>query len=286
MLSFASGFLVELSWIAVWTSAVQHQAESRPLSRPRAANGDLANGPPSWIRRAVGSLPSSIVSPRNNGNYLQRRGPQRAPKIKSVRSTVSSPRPMGHLISGNVSPPDASPKGRPLATATRSKRIIQHQHTAAEGASKGPLNGGGASCLSLNHSSAVSSCLNRASSNNSSEGTEDNSGSSSLPTEMDPMRNGRRRCIPSNRLRRRRGQQLEPRSSVSLAVMLCCLRWFCLLLFLSAPLYLFLLLLPIALVGWLQVPASLCLFGAHVPRLVIAKHCRHSHFPSFKVAAM
>ncbi|KAL8273272.1 hypothetical protein Esti_002773 [Eimeria stiedai] len=263
----ATGFLAELCWMAVWASAQQQQNDSRPLSRPRCADGDSCADAPSWLRRGMGNQPSTAASPRNNGNSLQRRGPQRAPRTRSTLSTVSSPRPSN--TSGG--PSNIPPKGVPLAVPPGSKRPFRQRHNAlAEEKPKGLSMAGGASVLSLNHNGDMNNCMNRMSSSNSgSEGTGDHSGNSNSPTQAGPVTSTRRRCSGSLRPRRRRGQQMEPRSAVCLSVALACARWFGLLLFLSAPLFLFLLLLPVALVGWLQVPASLCLFGAHVPRLHI-----------------
>ncbi|KAL8431551.1 hypothetical protein Efla_000597 [Eimeria flavescens] len=265
-----TGFFAELCWIAVWAFAQQQQNDSRPLSRSRLSEGGSSEVAPSWIRGAVGTQPSTAASPHGGGNSLQRRGPQRAPKIKSTNSTVASPRHTGQPSSAVGGPPSMLPKGNPLAVPPRSKRPFQQQHNAVtDGNSKGPSNAGGPSALSLNHSSNLNTCVNRvSSSNSSSEGTGDHSRNSTSPTEAGPISSHRRWCSGNLRPRRRRGQQLEPSSYACLSAALSCARWFGLLLFLSAPLFLFLLLLPVTLVGWLQVPASLCLFGAHVPRLV------------------
>ncbi|KAL8452327.1 hypothetical protein Emag_002446 [Eimeria magna] len=265
----ATGFFAELCWMAVWASAQQQQNDSRPLSRPRCAEGDSCADAPSWLRRGMSNTqPSTAASPRNHGNSLQRRGPQRAPKTKSTLSTVSSPRHMGAPSIPAGGPTSIPPKGIPLTVPSRSKRPFRQQHsTLAEEKPKGPSMASGASVL--NHNGNMNNCMNRMSSSNSgSEGTGDRSGNSNSPSQAAPAMTSRRRCSGSLRPRRRRGQQIEPRSAVCLSVALACARWFGLLLFLSAPLFLVLLLLPVALVGWLQVPASLCLFGAHVPRLV------------------
>ncbi|CDJ37014.1 hypothetical protein ETH_00005035 [Eimeria tenella] len=259
------------------------------VEAPRTPGGP-PGGPPDSVSLTVLQHPPEggpppCDSPRGIANSLQRRGPQRGSKSKPNHSNLpTSPRLGGPpcLGVGVCAAPQQklgaraanARQKRPLQLQQQQQQQQQHAAGAAaggalKGSPRGALSTAGPSAASLHRSASVSNCLNRSSSS-SSEGSGDNSSSSNLPTEADRNSNSRWRCSSSSsssRLRRRRWPHREPCSSISLTMVLCCIRWFGLLLLSSAPLLLFLLLLPIDFVGWLQVPASLCLFGSHIPRL-------------------
>ncbi|XP_026192801.1 uncharacterized protein LOC34620467 [Cyclospora cayetanensis] len=276
LITNATGLLAELCWMAVWASASQEQTESRGMAISSFTDEGTLARPSVRLESAAGANPTVTDSPRGALSSLQRRGLQRIAKSKSGLNFASSPRlggPLASTVGAALSPRQ---KGGGLGAATRHKRPVQPQkpHPSVAAAlvgdryvlSKGTVANTGASDSSLHRSASVSNYLNRPSSgDSSSEGTKNNS-STNLSTEPDRSSNNRRRSSNS-RLRKRRRSHQESRSALSPVLVLCCLRYLGMLLAFTAPVFLFLLLLPVALVAWLQVPASLCLFAAHIPRL-------------------
>ena len=268
---YGLGYFAEICWLAAWATAM-HQKEGSPSPSPSVADDEegASEGASFFPWEPAGSIPSSGASPRNSRSYLQRRGSQRASKSKAGFTT---PRMGGPIPSGaGTSSPSPLLKGGPLAPTARPKRPLQQPNALAaggvgmpRGTPKGPTESG-ASSLSLSRSASMGHCLNRLGGNHtSSGGSGNNSSITNTPTEAERNNGGRRRSTIA-RPKRRRRQQHEYK--VTLSLVLCCMRWFGLFLLVSSPLYLILMLLPVDVVAWMQVPLSFCLIGAHVPRLV------------------